>query len=222
MLEFADGLRIEQVILAAVAVLVMAADDEFGFRIGERLEGVGVFHVRFAGEHVEADAFDARSGAGEVGLDEVVVETDGFKDLRAAIALQGADAHLGEGFQQAFVDGLDEALFSVVGGDVVGQQAAALEVVQRFDGEIGVDGAGAVSDEEGEVHDFARLAAFDDEGDLGAGLLADETIVNGGHGEQAGDGRVGGVDAAVGDDEQGVSGGDGVGGARAEVFQRVT
>ena len=101
-------------ILAAFAVLILAADDEIGFRISERLEGVGVLHLRFAGEHVEADALDARGGAGEVVVDERLIEADGFKDLRAAIALQRADAHLGEGLEQALVDGLDEVLLGLV------------------------------------------------------------------------------------------------------------
>ena len=69
-LQLADGLRIEQVILAVLAVLIMAADHEFGLGIGERLEGVGVLHLRFARQHVEPDAFDARCGAGEVGFDQ--------------------------------------------------------------------------------------------------------------------------------------------------------
>ncbi len=38
----------------------------------------------------------------------IFVQADGFEDLRAAIALQRGDAHLGEGLQQTFVDGLHE------------------------------------------------------------------------------------------------------------------
>ena len=117
-LHLADGERIEQVELAAFAILVLAADGEIGFRVGERLEGVFVLHLRFAGEHAEADAFNARGGAGEVVLDEGAIEADGLKDLRAAIALQRADAHFGEGLEQALVDGLDEVLLGVFGGDV--------------------------------------------------------------------------------------------------------
>jgi len=71
------------------------------------------------------------------------------------------------------------------------------------------------------VHDLARLAALNDERDLGAGLLADQAVVDGGHGQQAGDGRVGRIDAAVGEDEQGVAGVYGVGGAGAQVVKRV-
>ena len=68
MLHLADGERIQQVILAALAVLILAADDEFGLGFGERLEGVGMLHLRFASQHIQADALDARCGAGEVGV----------------------------------------------------------------------------------------------------------------------------------------------------------
>jgi hypothetical protein len=62
-LQLADGLRIEQVILAALTVLIVAADDQFGLRLGERLEGIRVLHLRFARQHVQAHALDARGGA---------------------------------------------------------------------------------------------------------------------------------------------------------------
>ncbi len=68
-LQFADGGRIEQVVLAAFAILIVPADDQFGFRISEGLEGVGVLHLRFAGEHVETDTFNTRRGTRKVGLD---------------------------------------------------------------------------------------------------------------------------------------------------------
>ncbi len=159
-----------------------------------------MLELRFAGQHVKPHALDARGGSGEVGLDQRLVQSHGLKDLRAAIALQGADAHLGEGLEQAFVDGLDEVLLGIFGADVVGDQAAQLEVVKGFNGQVGIDGAGAVADEQGEVHHLARLAAFNDERNLGAGFLAHQAIVHGGHGQQAGNGRIGRIDAAVGDE----------------------
>ena len=220
-LHLADGDRIQQVVFAAFAVLVLAADHEIGFGVGERLEGVGVFHLRFASEHFKVDAFDARSRAGEVALDERLAKADRLKDLGSAIALQRADAHLGEGLKQTFFDGLNEVLFALFSGDVVGQEATALEVVDGLDSEIRVDGAGAVTNEESEVHNLARLTALDDEGDLRPLLLLDETVVHRSHGEQAGDGRVGCVDAAIGDDEQRVTGVDGMRSAAAEIVEGV-
>ncbi len=200
MLHLADGERIEQVILAAFAVLVLAADDEIGFGFGERLERVLVLHLRFAREHVQADALDTRGGAGEVGLDERLVEADSLEDLRAAITLQRGDAHLREGFEQALVDGLNEVLLGILGADFFRQQAAALQVVDGLDGEVGVDGACAVADEERKVHHFARLAALDDQRNLGALLLLHKSIVDRGHGQKTGDRRISGIDAAIGDD----------------------
>ena len=205
MLHLTDGERIEQVIFAALAVLILAAHDQLGFRIRERLEGVGMLHLRFASKHAEADALDARRGAGEVGLNKRFVQAHCFEDLRATITLQSTDAHLRKGLQQSLVDGLDEVLFGVLGSYLFRQQATALEIVDGFDGEIGIDGAGAVSDEERKVHHLAWLAAFDDERDLGAGFFLDQAVVYGGHGQQAGNGRVGRIDAAIGEDEKRVT-----------------
>ena len=101
------------------------------------------------------------------------------------------------------------------------QQAAALQVVQGFDGQIRIDGAGAVADEQREMHHLARLAALDDERHLGAGLLAHQPIVHGRHGQQAGDRRVGRIDAAIGNDQQRVAGIHGQRCARAQVIERV-
>ena len=91
-LHLTDGERIEQVIFAALAVLILAAHDQLGFRIRERLEGVGMLHLRFASKHAEADALDARRGAGEVGLNKRFVQAHCFEDLRATITLQSTDA----------------------------------------------------------------------------------------------------------------------------------
>ena len=71
-----------------------------------RLEGAVVLAAAPRGEHVQADAFDARGGAGEVLVDQRLVQADGLEDLRAAVALQGRDAHLRDDLQQALVDGL--------------------------------------------------------------------------------------------------------------------
>lgn len=178
-----------------------------------------MFHRGFPGEDAEADAFDARGGAGEVLVNEGAVESDGFEDLGSAVALEGGDAHLGEDLEEAFVDGFLVVSESGFKGHAVGEEAAAVEILEGFDGEVGVDGACSVADEEGEVHDFAGLAAFDDEGDLGAGSLANEVMVDGGEGEEAGDGGVVLVDAAVGEDEEGVTVLDGARGAAAEEFE---
>jgi hypothetical protein len=70
------------------------------------------------------------------------------------------------------------------------------------------------------MHHLARLAGFDDDRHLGAGFLADQMVVHGGEREQAGDGRVIGVDAAVGKDQKRVAILDGPRRAAAELGER--
>src|SRR5208337_3382033 len=160
-----------------------------------------MLHLRFAGEYAEADALNARRGAREIGFNKRLVQAHCFEHLRTAIALQGADAHLRESLQQSLVDGLDEVLFGILRRYLIRQQPAALEIVDSLDGEIRVDGAGAVTDEQRKVHYLARLTAFNDERDLGAGLFLDQTVVYGSHSQQAGNGRVGWIDAAIGENQ---------------------
>ena len=94
--------------------------------------------------------------------------------------------------------------------------------MKRLDGKIGIDGAGAVSDEEGEVHHLTGFAAFNDERNLGAGLLAHQAVVYGGHGKQAGDGARLHRLRDRGEMEGLYSGVDGMGGACAfRSFQRM-
>ncbi len=131
LLQFADGQRIEQVILAVDALVICAPDGQFGLGFGQRTEGVFVLHLRFAGEHFEADAFQARGGAGEIRVHQPLVQADGFEHLRSLIALQGRDAHLGERFQQSFVHGLDEVLRGKFGSHAIRQFAATSEVFRR-------------------------------------------------------------------------------------------
>src|SRR6185437_2227344 len=127
----------------------------------------------------------------------------------------------GKGLEQAFVDGLYEIFRCILRSDALRQQAAAMEVLYGFDGEIRVDGAGAITNEQGEMHHFARLAALDNQRDLGACLLPHQAVVHRGHGEEAWNGRGSGVDVAIGEDQQRIARSDGVRGAVAQVVERM-
>ena len=165
--QLRNRLRIQQMVFAVRAVLVIAAEIELGFGIGDRTERALVFHLRFARQYVQADAFDAGSRARKVAIDHRLVQADRFERLRAAIALQGRDAHLRENFQQPFVD----RLFVILerGSEVYPAQAPTLgRVFQSLDGQVWIDGAGPVADQEREMHHFAGLARFDDQRALGA------------------------------------------------------
>ena len=173
-------------------------------------------HLHFPGHDLDSDAADAGRRSGEVLVDEVLVEAEGFEDLGAVVALDGADAHLADDLDDAFGDCLAVLLLGQLRG--AGDHAQADLVVDRFEGKIRIDGAGAVAEEQGEVLDFARLAGLEDEPDSRAGARSDEVVVDGRHREKSGNGRVVGVVAAVRQDDDVVPFGDRLGTSIAQLF----
>ena len=177
-----------------------------------------MLHQRFAGQHFDAHAFDARSGAGEITVHEFPVQADRFENLRALVALQRGNAHLRKSLQQALVGGLHVALENLVPGVVGREMAVAVEIFERSDREIRIHRARAVAEQQREVHHLARLARFHDQRHLVARLLADQMIVNRRERQQARNRRVFVVHAAIGKDQQRVARLDGLRGALAKIF----
>ena len=206
LLQLADGQRIEQVIFAVDALVIAAADREFGLEFGQRTERILVLQLRFGRENCEADAFQARSRAGEIGVDQFFVQADGFEDLRSLITLQSRDAHLREGLQQALLDRLHEVLHGKFGSDAIAQFAAPGQVFNALQRQIRIDRARPIAAEQGEVHHFARLAGFGDQRNLSSRFFPHQQVVHGGQRQQAWDGRVIFVHAAIGKNQQRVSG----------------
>ena len=84
-----------------------------------------------------------------------------------------------------------------------GSICCADHVVERLEGEVRVDGAGAVTDEQRHVVHLARLAGLDHQPGLDARAFAHQVMVHAGGGEQRRDRRVRRVDAAVGKNQEG-------------------
>ena len=118
-LQLRDGVRVVHVVLAAPPPLVLAAHPEVAVERRRDLVGVVVTLLRLAGDDVEPDALDARRRPGEVLVDDLAVEPDGLEDLRAPVAVQRRDAHLGHHLEDALVDRLAEVLHRLVGVDVL-------------------------------------------------------------------------------------------------------
>ena len=111
--------------------------------------------------------------------DELAIEPDRLEDLGAAIAAQRRDPHLREDLEQPLVRGLEVVLDGLLVAEVLGDEGPLLdELRDRLEGEVGIDRAGAVADQEREVRDLARLAGLDDDAAAGAGALADQMVVN--------------------------------------------
>ena len=177
-----------------------------------------MLHPGFASQYVQAHAFDTRSGSGEVFLHHRMVQADGFEHLGAAIALERGNPHLAGDLEQSLIDGLDVILERLFERDALREIASLRKIFQRLDGQVRIDGARAIAHQQREMHHLARLARFHHQRHLRAAPLADEVIVQGRQRQQAGNGSVVPVDAAVGNDQQCVAGLDGQRGAIAKVF----
>src|SRR5262249_11495163 len=77
----------------------------------------------------ESEPADARGGADEASLHDLVGETDGVEDLSTAVAGDVRDAHLGHDLENAVLDRAAEPDLSFVGRRVV-----AAELVLRGHG----------------------------------------------------------------------------------------
>ena len=216
-LQLADGLRIDQVILAAGPGLIVAAGVQIQVRIGDRAIRKIVLQLGFGRQDIQPHTLDARGCTREVLVHELLVETDGLEDLRSPVALEGGDPHLGEDLQQSLVDGFQIVVQGVLEADV--EKPVLAHVLERLDRQIRVDGAGAKANQEGKMHDFAGLARFHDQRHLSARALPNQVMVHRRQRQQTGDRREAGLDAAVGEDQQRVSVPNGQRGAPAQPFQ---
>ena len=68
-------------------------------------------------------------------------------------------------------------------------RAVADHAVDRLEGDVGVDRAAAVADEQREMVHLAGLAGLEDQADAGAQALADQVVVQAGDRQQGGHGR---------------------------------
>ena len=196
LLQQADRFGVDDMRLAALVVLVEIAPFQRVVGAVGRFVAQGVF----PGDFRDADAFDARRRVAEILIDQVLLDTDGFENLRAVVAVDRRNAHLGHDGQ----DALDGGVHVVVAGLFIShlaQLAFENQFLDGFEGDVGVDGRDAVADERAEVVDFPRFARFEDEADVGADRLVDEVVVQCCRGQEGRNGGHAGVDAPVGQDE---------------------
>ena len=219
-LQLADRRRVQQVAFAPHAVLIFPADAQFRVRQVRRLHREFMFHHRFASQHFDADALDARRCSGKIFLDERLIEAHRLKDLRALITLQRGNSHLRKRLQKPLVDGLHVAFENFVPGGFRRKCSGPVKILERFNRQIRIHRARAVAEQQREMHHFARLAGLHDQGHLVARSLANQMIVNGRKRQQAGDRRVFVVHAAVGQNQQRVTGLDRQRSAAAKSFNR--
>jgi hypothetical protein len=104
------------------------------------------------------------------------MNTQGFENLRTTIALDGRNTHLRHGFDHAFDGCLDVIMDGFFVADT-GQDTLGDHIVNRLIRQVRIDHRCAIANQRGEVMDFSRLAAFNDQANLGACALADKVMV---------------------------------------------
>ncbi len=124
-------------------------------------------------------------------------EPDGLEDLRPRVGGDGRDAHLGHHLEDALRGGLHVVVEGLPLREAV-DDAVAHHLGDRVEGEVGIDGARPVADEERQVVYLAGLARLHEEGDARSLPLPHEVVVHCGGEQQGGDGGELGTGVPVG------------------------
>src|SRR5437764_13911943 len=98
-------------------------------------------------------AADRRRRPGKTGIDDLGIEPNALEDLRALVAVDGGDPHLGEDFQGAVFDGPDVAF--------LGRRRRKGR--DRLQGKPRADRLRSVANQRDNVMDVARFVGLDDQ-----------------------------------------------------------
>ena len=198
-LQLGDCGRVPHVIFAVAPPLVEAAALQPRAVRDDYVDvGGGVARPRLFLYLLYADAADARGRPREEFVYEALVKPDRLEYLRAAIALDGRYAHLRHCLDDALLRRLQKILLRRLVIHAGEEAVAPQHVLHRLEDHVRVHRARAVSYQQREMGDVARLAGFDDDAAARARPLAYQMVVDAADGEQAGDGRAVGVDSPVG------------------------
>ena len=201
-LERGDDVGREDMLLPLPPPGVTAANIELE-GLGHLVAGPGVLVAaeHLCGDPVQTDAADPARGAREKLVDERQIEADRLEDLRAAVALLRGDPHLAHHLQQPLRRRLDEVLMELLARVVGADDSLGPHLVERGEGEPGIDSPGPVAGQQGEVVHLACLARLDDEPAARPRPLANEMVVDASRGQQCRHDRHLSGSAAVGEDE---------------------
>lgn len=101
------------------------------------------------------------------------MQTDRFKQFRAAVRGDGGDAHFGHDFVQAFVDAV--TVVEHHGTIIFGNRMGVYQAAQRFIGKVWINSRRAEAQQHGEVVRIAGAGGFDDDVGIATQALIDQT-----------------------------------------------
>ncbi len=140
-------------------------------------EGVSI-HDLF-GEDVPGNAFNATRGPGKTAVDDFGADTNCFENLRALVALECGNTHLGHDLQHALGHG-----FTIGGHDGL---VVAVYVLRNltfltglpdcFECQVRIDGIGTVTGQQAMMVDLPRFAGLKEQTDTGAGKRLNQVLM---------------------------------------------
>ena len=202
LLEQPDDLRIvHMVFLLAAAAEPLVTVGLQGGVIGQAqgVKGMGVVILDALGNLLQTHAADAGDGVGEIALHNILSDADGLENLRRLVRLDGGDTHFGRHLDNTMED---SAVVIVHGNGVVLVQQALMDgLADALVGQIGVDGSGAIAQEGGEVVDVAGLRRFQNDGNGGTLLGANQMLFQCRHSQQRRNSHMVFIHAPVGENQ---------------------
>ncbi len=208
-LELGDGVRRPHMLFALGAPGVLAAHVKVAGELGIISESRAVEAQCLFGHLKDADAAHLGRGAAEVLVHQLLAQPDGLENLRTAVGHVGADAHLRHDLRQALADALD-----VVADGLFG--LFWKQLLQRLQGEVRMNGLGAVARQHRKVVDLAGRTGFHHQAGRGAQTLANEVLMNRRQGKRRRNSDVIAVHPPVGENQDIVVAADRVDGLRAQ------
>ena len=166
----------------SLAVPTPAVDASIGEAFGAGGSGGVAFGMaadRFIGQFGKFDSAHLRWGAGEVSLNQIRPDPDGFKKLAAVVAAEHADAHFRHDFEEAFVDRLAVS-GDDFGGVEVGKSAFRLPASGQLPHEVGRNGRSAKANQTGKVVNVAAVGRVGNERGAHAQASTDQAVMHGG------------------------------------------
>ena len=177
-------LRVEEMGLTLATPLVLTADRQQPVRERDAVGRIGrqMPPADLLGQLGQPDAAQLAGRSGEVAVDQIAGQAERLEDLGAGVGGDGRDAHLAHHLEHALAQRLDDVRDGLLRLDA-GVDTAASQVLGRLDRQVRVHRRRAVADQQRDVMHLADVAGLDHQADLGAALLPDEVVVDGG-GEQ--------------------------------------
>ena len=139
-------------------------------------------------DFLQPDALHRADRAGEIVVNHLVADADRLKNLGGLVGLQGGNAHLGGNFYDAVKHGSIIVMDGLI--HILIQPVLFHQLRHALLGEIGVDGAGTITQQGCKMVDIPRLCGFQNDGDRRPLFGAHQILLNGGHRQQGRNGHV--------------------------------